>query len=141
MKPSRPSSMTAAKRAGLDAGSTASSPPTSLTALLGGAYRLLDSVAMVAPCAGGEHMITRWREAAATNLKSCARPHSRRTRFGHRGAADLHAEAPLNSSYDLRVTAGATRPGAALLWFCLSAISTLLNKIIVNRFSERQSAR
>ena len=25
-------------------------------------------------------MITRWREAAATHLKSCARPHGRRTR-------------------------------------------------------------
>src|SRR5258708_7804003 len=72
--------MTAAKRAHRDAGSSASSPPMSLTALLGGAYRLLDSVAMVAPCAGGGHMITPWREAAGTHLKSCARPHSRRTR-------------------------------------------------------------
>src|SRR5260221_13957047 len=72
--------MTAAKRAHRDAGSSASSPPMSLTALLGGAYRLLDSVAMVAPCAGGGHMITPWREAAGNHLKFCARPPRRRTR-------------------------------------------------------------
>src|ERR1700733_4656364 len=80
MKPRRPSSMTAAKRAALEADSIASSPPTSLTALFGGAYRLLDSVAMAAPCVGGVHMITRWGEAAATDLRSCARLHTPRTR-------------------------------------------------------------
>src|SRR6202044_2602962 len=76
MKPRRPASMTAAKRAALEADSIASSPPTSLTALFGGAYRLLDSVAMAAPCVGGVHMITRWGEAAATDLRSCARLHT-----------------------------------------------------------------
>src|SRR6202044_3950769 len=65
----RLSTMTAPRRADLEASSDASSPATSLTSLFGGAYRLLDSVAIFAPCAGGNPMIIRRRKKGGKRVE------------------------------------------------------------------------